>query len=272
MASSNMPADQKHRGDLRQEISQAFQNVFPSCQSSNKDDSAVSWEKLQDIEEHRREILKRTDQPFWKILSYWDGTVLQTILYDSVLLWIVLGLYIFIRLQAHFYHLPGQVEDVELIDIAVLGGFLSFFLVFFASQNYTRFYNQYARSMACEGRIFDVATLAATYMPRAAAWRLVRYMNAAHALAYCGLSKAYPSQVFFEHLNKELGLLTEKEYQRMKRIGPDTGGSCYREMIVWCMHQVEKQSGNLDGHLAQQFRQQILDLRGAIGYLYDMAE
>lgn len=63
----------------------------------------------------------------------------------------------------------------------------SFFLVFYVNQSHKRFFGLYKDSMACKGRIFDVATIAVTTLPKERATRLVRYMNAAHAAGYVGL-------------------------------------------------------------------------------------
>ena len=46
------------------------------------------------------------------------------------------------------------------VAAGVLGSFLSFFLVFFASQSYSRFNAQYASSGSSCGRIFDICSMA----------------------------------------------------------------------------------------------------------------
>ena len=69
--------------------------------------------------------------------------------------------------------------------------------------------------MGCKGRIFDTATLAVTTLPYAQASRLVRYMNAAHAACYVGLSETYPSGNYFNYINRKFGLLTEEERARL---------------------------------------------------------
>jgi len=125
--------------------------------------------------------------------------------------------------------------------------------------------------MACKGRIFDAATIAVTVLPKAQATRLVRYMNAAHAAGYVGLSTTYPSGSFFRHMNESLGLLTESELARMKEIDLDAGGSCNRELIAWCMKDIAtaQAKGQLDKELANELRHQILQLRAKIGQLYN---
>eukprot|EP01048_Picozoa_sp_COSAG05_P012294 COSAG05_NODE_1219_length_5481_cov_29.388889_6_plen_118_part_00 len=64
-------------------------------------------------------------------------------------------------------------EDLPPINnISVLGGFLSFFLVFFASQSYNRFEAMYRCSMSCEGRIFDTCSMAQACLSPGAARRV----------------------------------------------------------------------------------------------------
>ena len=100
---------------------------------------------------------------------------------------------IMIRAQiAEEKHLP------PLNGLPIIGSFLSFFLVFYAGQAYTRFNSQYFTSMSCEGRIFDICSMAYSSLDRSAAIRLWRHINLAHALAYVGLSPAYTVKNFLE--------------------------------------------------------------------------
>lgn len=87
--------------------------------------------------------------------------------------------------------------------------------------------------------IFDVATMAVTTLPYAQATRLVRYMNAAHAAGYVGLSQVYPSWNYFNAINKQMGLLTEQERERIDDIDLDKGGNATRELIVWSMSEIQ---------------------------------
>jgi predicted membrane chloride channel (bestrophin family) len=233
-----------------------------------------TWEELCKIEKERRSILPRGEDGFWEILGRWDGTCVKFLAFDP-LLWFTMALYVGIRMQARFGNVPTYVADlVGSTNIALLGGFLSFFLVLFVNKNHARYFGLYENCMACKGRILDVATLARAYLPKTTATRLVRYMNAAHVSAYVGLSKVYPSKTFFERINKDLGLLTDTEFARMKEVDLDAGGSANRELVVWCMQEVKKchNAGLIDHELAQQFRDQVLQLRANTGKLYDAAD
>jgi Bestrophin, RFP-TM, chloride channel len=122
-----------------------------------------------------------------------------------------------------------------------------------------------------QGRIFDVATIAVTVLPKEQANRLVRYMNAAHISGYVGLSSVYPSGSFFRHLNEQLALLTSSELSRMNEIDLDKGGSCNRELIAWAMREVQmaQAKGQIDSDLATYLRLEVCKLRAAIGELYN---
>ena len=193
------------------------------------------WEELQRLEKKRRAILVRVEEPTWKVLTHWDGTVLR-ILCTNPLLYITMAIFVVFRIGAREVTFLGETTGDSM---TVLGGFLSFFLVFYVNQNHKRFFGLYNDSMACKGRIFDVASLAVTTLPYAQAYRLVRYMNAAHAAGYVGLSEIYPSGSYFDRIDADLGLLTQEERQRLNDINLDMGGSCNREIIVWCMNEIQ---------------------------------
>lgn len=230
------------------------------------------WEELQRIEKKRRNILKRAEEPFWKTLTHWDGTVLSHLKGDSVL-WLTIAIYIGVRVAAR-EGLPDFVSGLDSGRMTIVGGFLTFFIVFYVNQSHKRYFALYGHSMACKGRIFDTATLARTCLPQERALRLIRYMNAAHAAAYVGLSAVYPSKSYFNHIEETFQLLIPEERARLDKIGLDTGGSAYRELIVWAMMEVEnaKKKGLLDRELAAMLRTEVLSLRAAAGQLYNAAD
>ena len=84
----------------------------------------------------------------------------------------------------------GGLPQADMEVVGSLGGLLFFFLVFFASQTYTRFEYIYEESMKCQGRIFDALTIASHALTESAALRLFRHLNAAHVLGYVGLTAA----------------------------------------------------------------------------------
>jgi predicted membrane chloride channel (bestrophin family) len=232
-----------------------------------------TWTELQDIETRRRKVLPRVSLGFWETLAQWDGTCLGLLVKDA-LLWVTITLYIVVRLSIRYGSVPTFVDSLGTGDMTVLGGFLTFFLVLFVNKSHSRYFEEYNKSMACKGRIFDVATLAITYLPKPTAMRLVRYMNAAHISGYVGLNKTYPASTFFTKMNDDFGLLTDRELARMNDIDLDQGGSANRELIVWSMRIIRKchDDGVIDNELSHQLRTQLLQLRAAIGQLYNAAD
>lgn len=178
------------------------------CNNNNNNhaNKSYTWQELQAIEFRRRSILRRTELSFWKILSFWDGTCLQTLSRDS-LLWATILIYVAIRFQARYDgNLPTFVARLSTAKIDVIGGFLSFFLVIFVNQSNARVSDMYKQSMDCQQRICDIASLAATGIPqRAMARRLVRYLNAAHVAGYVGLSysRTYTKENVFDELTSQ---------------------------------------------------------------------
>ena len=132
--------------------------------------------QLQSIEKRRRAILLRSELPFYKMLTFWDGTCLKILALDP-LMWLTMILYVIIRVRART-GLPDYVEALSSGNIGVLGTFLSFFLVFFVNNSNKRFDDQYNLSMAAKGRILDIASIARGTLPKERALRIVRYLNA----------------------------------------------------------------------------------------------
>jgi predicted membrane chloride channel (bestrophin family) len=121
------------------------------------------------------------------------------------------------------------------------------------------------------GRIFNEALLARINLPNNEASRLMRYLNACHLLGYCGLSPTYNEKNFFDPMNESLQLLTDKEIERVKEIGIDSGGSAYRELIGWCLEIIYHHFNAklMDSHTMDRMVVEVLTFRGAIGSLYD---
>ena len=111
--------------------------------------------------------------PFWRILTYYDGTCLRALTHDW-LCWLTLGVYVFVRMQIRLPWVPLQVYDFGNSDIGIIDGFLSFFLVLFVNQANERMDDQYKKSMDCQQSLFDVAGIVESVLPKMEAARLVR--------------------------------------------------------------------------------------------------
>lgn len=231
-----------------------------------------TFSQLKSVEKRRRAILKRSELPFFKVLTFWDGTCLRLLCFDP-LLWFTIIIYVVIRVQARI-GLPEYVADLNTGNIGVIGSFLSFFLVYFVVTSNKRFDDQYAMSMAAKGRVLDVASMARASLPRDIALRVVRYMNASHVVGYVGLSDTYSYANFFHEINNSACLLTGTELQRINRLNMDAGGSCYRELVAWCQIEIQEAFKNelIDGRLASQYRDKLLAFQGALSSIYNYAD
>lgn len=234
------------------------------------DGDPYTWEELQAIEGRRREILKRVESPFWRILCYWDGTCLKVLATDA-LLWATLIIYGLVRWYTLAGDLPEYLVELDDSNIDIIGGFLSFFLVLFVNQSQARFNTMYSRSMEVEEHIEEVASIVACYLPKADAHRMVRYLNAAHAAGYVGLaSDTYSTRSFFMELNKRYKFLTETELKRMSQIGMEKGADCMRELLMWAIKEVQiaQEKGIIDARMSGETRDKIQKFRGAMMSLY----
>jgi len=249
------------------------------------EDEAPDGLVVRKVELVRRNLLKRAvGADSYQIMRTWKGTIFPH-LTQCPEVWFTLALYTFVRIWTRVHVLDdlfsfGTKIPIDMANVGKLGGFFSFFLIFYAQQAYTRFTVQYEASMGCEGAIADAMMLARATMPRAAQLKLMRYMNAAHVMAYIGLTPAYTSDNLFDELQENRALLTSAELQRMKGIDVDVGGSTYREAIAWCIHLSHEMGRSLDAQgrpYLSPFRQEqmdncILKLRGKLGKLFDYGD
>jgi hypothetical protein len=166
-------------------------------------------------------------------------------LLSLVIFWVTRGIIYGFGDAANAFN-EADLPPIKNLDI--LGSFLSFFLVFFASQSYNRFERQYACSMSCEGRIFDVCSVAQACLSPSEAHRLWRHINAAHVLAYVGLTETddYSVSSMLKQLQTKHRLLNDNEWRKFvvsaldKETGRLSGGNAYRKIIAWAVHDVEK--------------------------------
>ena len=181
------------------------------------DEKEYDFEELVEVERRRRDVLKRNKLPFIRKMFFWDGTVFGALFHDP-LVYACMSIYVLVRIGAKLDKIPDFLKALCEVDLTYVGGFLSFFLVFFVNQSFERFYTLYGASMKCEGCVFNVAALVKTSLPQAHSYRLIRYMNAAHVAGYVGLSGVYDYDNFFKPLNEKNHFLTQEECDRMKRI------------------------------------------------------
>ena len=237
-------------------------------------DEELTFDQLTRVENRRRSILRRSEEPFYSVLCHWDGTCLRILILDP-LIWLTVTLYVLIRVKCHI-GLPDYMQDADLSssNISVIGGFLSFFLVFFVVSSNKNFHEQYNLCMKAKGKIFEVASIAQAFLPREIGLRLVRRMNAAQVAGYIGLSNTYTETNLFAEINKSFKLLSDEEMKRVVGLNMNAGGSAFREIIAWCQHDVAAalKEEAIDNRLASQLRDKLLDLQSAFGGLYNHAD
>ncbi|KAA8499502.1 hypothetical protein FVE85_7087 [Porphyridium purpureum] len=233
-----------------------------------------SFDDIVKSEKRRRAILQRSkdEEPFWRILLHFKGTCLRLIIEDGVF-WLTVALYWGVRIGFWVGDVPDFLASIASAgDVAVIGGFLTFFLTYYVGQMYGNFSAQYGHSMNAEAKMFNVASVAANALPQDRALRLVRFLNAAHAAAYVGLSpNEYPYKTFFLTLNEEMCFLTEEEIERMEHIDMQSGGSCYQELCVWAMGEVGMAVNDgiiTDALTAAALNGNILEVRSSWDALY----
>jgi predicted membrane chloride channel (bestrophin family) len=232
---------------------------------------APTWKELQELERTRREILRRAELPFCRILSYWTGTCLRALAFDG-LVWVTVGVFVIIRISARLSDQPpALVEQLGDTDLDIIGGFLSFLLVLFVNQTNSRFFAMYQLAKKCSGQVQDVAGLATAQLPKGQALRLIRYMNAAQVTGYVGLGGPYTKNNCFNVYNKEHKLLNSREMARVEELNMDSGAAAFKELVTWCQKDVgrARKAGLIDAYEANEMQSRILALRGAMDGIYD---
>jgi hypothetical protein len=97
-----------------------------------------------------------------------------------------------------------SLPPVETSHVGVVGGLITFFLVYFHVQCSNRFGGLFLDSATIQGRLFDLSLPPRSGLPLERATRLIRYTNAAHIAGYVGLSpQTYSMDGFFYHLNQK---------------------------------------------------------------------
>mmetsp|Transcript_30676 Transcript_30676/g.50145 ORF Transcript_30676/g.50145 Transcript_30676/m.50145 type:complete len:394 (+) Transcript_30676:229-1410(+) len=239
-------------------------------------ETRLTFEELQSIEKHRRDILLRDELPFW---LFWTGTCFKEISKD-LLVWLTLAIYSGIRIYANSVdYTPDSVYLLEKTNIGALGGFISFFLVLFVNQTNDRFLEMYGFSKACSARIQDVAGLARTQLPPEVGDKLVRHFNAAHIAGYVGLNgigqgSPYSKTYFFDVYNKQYNLLTQEEMKMIEHHDMDQSSLCMEELCTWCHDDVAEahKAGHIDSYQAQFMYDRILAFCDAMDGIYDYTD
>ncbi|KAL1507731.1 hypothetical protein AB1Y20_007344 [Prymnesium parvum] len=163
-----------------------------------------------------------------QIFFSWRGTVLQQVATEP-LFWIVLllhgafwGIDYAIRLDCQgrggVCPAPGQnLPEINWSAVTLTSSLFAFFLIFYQSQCYSRFYALYGHCVALGGGLMEWSSLVRQHMPYNpdVQWNCVRFMLAALNVEYYGLRDAGVDDDEWKII-KDRGLLTQREVDRLK--------------------------------------------------------
>ena len=190
--------------------------------------------QLEEHDEHRSHILEQAFRPdTLRSLLTSFGTVMPDVL-SSVFLWLSLGILAATislrRLDVGRRHL--EIDAAAQMTINVIGGFLSFLVVFFQNENFDRFKRAYDSMNDANDKIVHVAMTSKAVLPVNAARMVVRYCCASAAFAVVGLvPRAYNPLTFLPSYIDKYHLLLGDEYNILQKKGFG-GGDRYRAAHV----------------------------------------
>jgi hypothetical protein len=240
---------------------------------SERSDHLVSYDGLEKIEIQRRLLLKHTKSANAPVFMLSFGATVLPAMFSDFLFWLSFTVYGVVRYIAwHNKDIFTKLPIALLQQISVISSFLTFFLVFFSSQSYNRYFLQYGKLMLAKGSIFNMANLVSSHLPQYKAMRLVRWLNTAFLLAFVGLSKVYEEDNFFLPLVEMYQLLTPSELERVHTIGVDTHGLAYREVLSWVVRDIgalQKQK-IISDKIEDAMWKEVVKLRENLEVIFDM--
>jgi len=236
-------------------------------------EATKSYEELLKDDKHRERVADNCEDPFYKLPFHFRGTVLKVISTD-ILFWSTLIVFIVIRYQIRSREIgEGEVFDYKNLssNLVYVGGFMTFFLVFYVNQNHVRYFGLHKDVMTLMGRVNDVATLSKASLPMERARRIVRFMNTAHVCCFTGLSGNYSLANFLDPLDTRFALLTDDEYDRIaKEIDVERGPKAVFELLTWVMVDIRdaKDHGCIDSMESYELRRQVLTFRSTVAKIF----
>lgn len=214
----------------------ALANGIQSIQYERLGDK-IRFEQLLNLEHTKTELFEKArDFDQFKIAHSFVGTILPYLI-TSPLSWAMASMYVLLRcfLRYEVIHLGDDLPEMNGVVTSIVGGFMSFFLVFFVSQAYARFVAQYNHSKNIIKCITRTVLVARNTLPQAEVLRIIRYLNSAHIAGYVALSKTYTAENLFHPMVERYQLLNEREIARLKVIGLESGSSVLRELMTWIL-------------------------------------
>lgn len=201
------------------------------------------------------------------------GTVVPDVL-SSVFLWLSLLVFAVIILLRS-WRLGGadlEMDTAVARTVNVIGGFLSFLVIFYQNENFGRFKAAYHNMCDANEKMITIAMSAKATLEAPAARLVVRYACASAAFAIVGLvPRAYNSLTFLPSYLDKYHLLEANEYKYLQHKGFH-GGDRARELLTWATMAVRKQrnAGIIDDGEAKLLYENVQRYYHALSGLYDI--
>ena len=172
--------------------------------------------------------------PMWLVLCSWRGTVLPLTL-GQTSFWLMVAFHAAFIVLAKTAGEDWPPANYSLLSVP--GTMLVFFLVFYSSQCYTRFFTMYAHCVGIGGATMQWVAIIKLHVPNDVnvQWNCVRFMLAAAHVAYYGLHGDFESGGWDTIKGRDL--LSEDECSQIRAF---TGFKPFLP-ITWGMHEVKRQ-------------------------------
>jgi predicted membrane chloride channel (bestrophin family) len=231
-----------------------------------------SFNELTKIEADRDQVRVRAYEKGLSLLFHWKGTIIRQVLL-SYEIWLSLGVYAAVKYLLETDKLAAT--DVPLSYLGIVGGFISFLLVFFIKECYGRYMDQFSRLASVCGRVFDVGCMGSACMPKPRIQCLLRYMCVTMMVGVTAMSDTYNTGNLLFPVIDQYKLLSEEEKEFLQSLDVDNnGGVAFKAMCLWCMRVISeaRKANEISDMEKSNFDNQILRFRATFGDLFDYRE
>jgi len=185
----------------------------------------------------------------------------------TILIFVILRVYLYFSIQdpPFFAGFGGS----DMAAVTIIGTFLAFLLKTLMGTALGFLNSCVLASRSLRVYIIEMAMMTknAPKLPQERARYLVRLFNAAHLLNYVGKDGPY-QQNFFEKINTEHDLLSREEIRSLPAFDGAGPGAC-TNVLAWMVQEINRMfvAGYIDGQMAGQMRQIVMNFRGKVGFL-----
>jgi predicted membrane chloride channel (bestrophin family) len=212
-------------------------------------------------------------RPSPRELFAWHGTIMKAVLCNSYIYWLSNALFLVVVVLKETGNLDFIAEPKENY-LSDTNTFLSFFVIFYLGQCFSRWQTQFDSSMAVVEEVHSTAIhLASAYAGKdlGPARQIVRYMNAAMVLGFVGLSVEFDND-YFDAFARHHGLVTDEEAAILAKLDPESSGEGYRLCIKWGLQILDvthKRNAVLSAPELASLKGRLLSMRSKIVSLGD---